>query len=110
MILLALIASLFTQPEEVTLKYGTEKSHADKVTREMKLGIKIEGPDQLVGYVRSMHPFLSMEKLALQAEGTRQVLGGKKQKIDHDEARVEVRYDDENHEYDYTKGTPPVGD
>ena len=110
MIGLALIASLLLQAEEVTLKYGTDKSGADKISREMKLGIKIEGPDPLVGYVRSMHAFLSMEKLVLRAEGTRQVLGGKKQKIDHDKARVEVRYDDENHEYDYAKGTPPVGD
>src|SRR5947209_1094118 len=108
MIRLALIVALLAQGEPVTLKYGTEKSGADKVFHEMKLGIKIEGPDQLVGYVRSMHAFLSMEKLLVRAEGTRQVLGGKKQKIDHDEARIEMRYDDENHEYDYTKGTPPV--
>jgi hypothetical protein len=106
MIRLALTAILLAQGEEVALKYGTEKSGADKVTRELKLTLKLEGPDQLLGYVRSMHQFLSMEKLMLRAEGTRQVLGGRKQRIDHGEARVEMRYDDENYELDYAKGQP----
>ena len=109
MMRLALVAALLAQ-EPVKLKYATEKTEKDKIFYEMKLGIKIEGPEQLVGYVRSMHPFLSMEKLTVRVEGTRQVQGGKKQRIDSDEARVEMRYDDENHEYDYTRGQAPEGD
>jgi hypothetical protein len=110
MMRIVLVAALLVQGEAVKPRYATDKTEKDKVFYEMKLGIKIEGPEQVVGYVRSMHPFLSMEKLLVRAEGTRQVQGGKKQKIDSDEARVEMRYDDENHEYDYTKGQAPEGD
>jgi hypothetical protein len=110
MMRLALAALLLAQGDPVRIRYATDRSEKDKVFYEMKLGLKIEGPEQVVGYVRSLHPFLSMEKLLVRAEGTRQVQGGKKQKIDPDEARVEMRYDDENHEYDYTKGQAPEGD
>jgi hypothetical protein len=110
MMRIALVALLTAQGDAVTPKYATDKAEKDKVFYEMKLGLKIEGPEQLVGYIRSLHPFLSMETLLVRVEGTRQVLGGKKQKIDSDEARVEMRYDDENHEYDYTKGQAPEGD
>ena len=110
MIRLAFIAALLAHGDAAKPRYATDRTEKDKVFYEMKLGIKIEGPEQVVGYVRSMHPFLSMEKLTVRVEGTRQVQGGKKQKIDSDEARVEMRYDDENHEYDYTKGQAPEGD
>ncbi len=108
--MIAFLAILLAQGEAVTIKYATEKTGPDKVYSEMKLGIKIEGPDQLVGYVRSIHPFLSMEKLVVRAEGTRQSMAAKRQKVDHEEARVEMRYDDEDHEYDYTKGQPAESD
>ena len=110
MMRLALIAALAAQGDAARLKYATDKTDKDKVFYEMKLGLKIEGPEQMVGFVRSLHPFLSMEKLTVRAEGTRQVQGAKKQRIDSDEARVEMRYDDENHEYDYTRGQAPEGD
>jgi hypothetical protein len=111
MIRYALVALMAAQGDAVTLKYATDKTEKDKVFYEIaKLGLKIEGPEQLVVYIRSLHPFLSMETLLVRTEGTRQVQGGKKQKIDSDEARVEMRYDDENHEYDYTKGQAPEGD
>jgi hypothetical protein len=109
MMRLALAALLVAQGEAVRPKYAIDRSEKDKVFYEMKLALKIEGSDQLVGMIRSMHPFLSLETLLVRVEGTRQVQGGKKQKIDSDEARVEMRYDDENHEYTYTKGQTPEG-
>jgi len=108
--MIALLALLLAQGETVTLRYATDRTGPDKVGSELKMGIKIEGADQLVGFVRSMHPFLSMEKLVVRAEGTRACTGGKRQKVDHEEARVEMRYDDEDHEYDYTKGQLPESD
>ena len=110
MMRLALFALFAAQGDAVRLKYATDRTDKDKVFYELKLALKIEGSEKLVSMIRSMHPFLSMETLQVRAEGTRQVLGGKKQKIDSEEARVEMRYDDENHEYDYTKGQPPEGD
>jgi hypothetical protein len=104
------VTLLLAQGDAIKPTYATGKLERDKVFYEMKLGLKIEGPEQLVGFVRSMHPFLSMERLIVRTEGTRQVLGGRRQKIDSDESRVEMRYDDEDHEYDYTKGQPPEGD
>ncbi len=95
--------------EGVKPKYATEKSGKDKVFTEMTMGIKIEGSDVMANFVRSMHPFLSIERMVARAGGTRQVTGPKKVRVENDEARVELRYDDENHEYDYTKGDPMPG-
>lgn len=95
--------------DAVTLKYGTSALPKDKVYAETKLGIKIEGADALANFVRSMHPLLSLEKLVLRAEGTHAMAGGKKHRIEHDEARIEARYDDEDMELDFQKGLPPEG-
>jgi hypothetical protein len=107
---LALVALLAVQSDAVTLKYGTEKSSKDKVYYEGKLGIKLTGSEQALNFVRTMHPFLSLEKLVVRAEGSHQVTGPKRHKAEFDEARVEMRYDDEDREYDYTKGMPPESD
>lgn len=107
MILLALALGL--QAEAVTLKYGVEKTPKTKVYAEMRMGIKIEGAEVLANFVRSMHPFLSLEKLVLRAEGTHATTGGKKHRVDYDEARIEARYDDEDLELDFQKGIPPEG-
>ena len=107
---LALIALVLLQGESVKPRYAANLGTRDKIYTEIKMGIKIEGPEQLAGFVRSMHPFLSMEKLAVRAEGGLQVVGKNRRKVDHDEARVELRYDDDDHEYDYLKGQAPEGD
>jgi len=111
MIRLALMCALLAaQDAGVKPRYAADKGARDKVFAEMKLGIKIEGSDQLANFVRSMHPFLSMEKLLVRAEGGIQVTGKNHRKVDYDEARVELRYDDEDHEYEYQKGQTPEGD
>jgi len=107
MMRLALILPLLFAQDSVRPRYAAEKGERDKVYVETRLGIKIEGTDQLANFVRSMHPFLSMEKLLLRAEGGLQVTSTNRRKIEYDEARVEVRYDDEDHEYDFQKGQPP---
>jgi len=104
---LSLILALLLAQEGVKPRYAATLGTRDKVYTEMKLGIKIEGPEQLAGMVRSMHPFLSMEKLVVRAEGGLQVVGKNQRKVDYDEARVELRYDDEDHEFDYQKGQAP---
>ena len=111
MIRLALMLALLV-PQEAAVKprYAADKGTRDKVYAETKLGIKIEGSDQLANFVRSMHPFLSMEKLLIRAEGGLQVTAKNHRKVDYDEARVEVRYDDEDHEFEYQKGQTPEGD
>src|SRR3954468_24749079 len=96
--------------EGVKPRYAAEKGERDRVYCEMKLGIKIEGTEQLANFVRSMHPFLSMEKLLIRAEGGLQVTSKNRRKVEYDEARVEMRYDDEDHDYDFQKGQPPEDD
>ncbi len=108
MIRSALLALVLVQAEGVTPKYGAEKSAKDKVYAEMKLGIKIEGSEQMVNFVRTMHPFLSIDKLVLRAEGTHQVLGGGKHKVEYEEARIEGIYDDDPIEVDFQRGLPPA--
>ena len=107
MIKLALIGLLLCQSDGIKPRYAAEKSEKDKAYYEMRLGIKIEGTEQLANFVRSMHPFLSMEKLLVRAEGTAQVTSKNRRKLDFDEARVEVRYDDEDHEFEFAKGQAP---
>ena len=106
----ALIALVLLQGEGIKPRYASNLGTRDKVYAEMRMGIKIEGPEQLAGMVRSMHPFLSMQKLLVRAEGGLQVVGKNKRKVDYDEARVELRYDDDDHEYDFQKGQAPEGD
>jgi len=104
------LALLVSQEGTVKPRYGAEKSAKDKVYAELKMGVKIEGTDQLANFVRSMHPFLSMEKLLIRAEGGLQVTARNRRKMDYDEARVELRYDDEDYEYEYQKGQAPEGE
>ena len=104
---LALIALVLFQADEPRVKYGVEKTGKDKVYAETKFGIKLEGNDQLVNYVRSLHPFLSIGKVVIRAEGSHQGLGGGKHKVEYDEARIEAVYDDDPYELDYQKGVPP---
>lgn len=110
MTILAMVLPLLLAQDGVKLRYAADKGDRDRVFVETKLGIKIEGTDQLANMVRSMHPFLSMEKLLLRAEGGIQVVSKNRRKIDYDEARVEVRYDDNDLEFDFQKGQAPVDD
>ncbi len=105
-----MIALLLTLCFQDKLHYAAEKGERDKAYFESKLAIKIEGTDTLANMVRSMHPFLSMEKLNVRAEGTFGVTSKNRRKMEAEEARVDVRYDDADHEYDYQKGQPPEDD
>ena len=110
MIFLAPILLSLLPQDAVEPRYGADRAPRDPVFSELKLGIRIEGADALANLVRSMHPLLSMEKLLLRAEGGAQVVGNRRRKVDYEEARIEVRYDDEDHEYEFQKGQPPEGD
>ncbi len=103
---LALVALVLCQAEGVQPRYAAERGKKDKVYAEWKMGIKIEGSEQMTNFVRSMHPFLSMEKLVIRADGTRQIVAKNREKVEYDEARVECRYDDEDHEMDFERGLP----
>lgn len=104
-----LLVLVLLQVQPVQPRYAASKGPKDRVYMEMKLGIKIEGSEQLAGFVRSMHPMLSMEKLLVRTEGTMQALEGGRRRLEADESRVEMRYDDENHEFDWQKGQTPEG-
>jgi hypothetical protein len=110
MIRIAVIALVLLQSEGVRPRYAAEKSGRDKVYVETKMGIKIEGSEQIANFVRSMHPFLSMEKMLIRAEGGAQVVSRNRRKVEYDEARVELRYDDEDYELDFQKGQPAEDD
>jgi hypothetical protein len=107
--MITLAIALCLQAEPVTLKYGVDKAPKDKVYVETRLGIKIDGSDALANFVRSMHPLLSLEKLVMRAEGSHATSGAKKHRVEHDEARIEARYDDEDMELDFQRGVPPAG-
>jgi hypothetical protein len=107
---LAMMLPLLLAQEGVKPRYAAEKGDRDRVYVETRLGIKIEGTDQLANFVRSMHPFLSMEKLQIRAEGGFQDVSKNRRKVDYDEARVDARYDDNDHEYDFQKGQSPEDD
>jgi hypothetical protein len=110
MIRIALVALVAAQGTDgVTLRYPAAKGPKDKVYTETQMTLKIEGTEQAVNFVRSLEPFLSLEKLQLRADGHR-TADGKKVRIEHDESRVELRYDDEDHELDYAKGQVPPAD
>lgn len=108
--MMALLLTLLVCQDGIKPRYAVEKGERDKVYFESKLAIKIEGTEQLANFVRSMHPFLSMEKLNIRAEGGFQVTSKNRRKMEAEEARVDVRYDDNDHEYDYQKGQPPEDD
>src|SRR5579872_6478527 len=110
MMRLAIALPLLLAQEGLKPRYAADKGERDRVYVETKLGIKIEGTEQLANMVRSIHPFLSMEKLLLRAEGGIQVVSKNRRKIEYDEARVEVRYDDNDLELDFQKGQAPVDD
>jgi hypothetical protein len=107
--MITLAMALCLQAEPVTLKYAVDKAPKDKVYAEMRLGIKIEGADALANFVRSLHPILSLEKFVLRAEGSHTTTGGRKHRIEYEEARIEARYDDDDLELDFQRGLPPEG-
>ena len=107
---LAIVLPLLLAQDGVTLRYAADKGERDRVFVETRLGIRIEGTEQLANLVRSMHPLLSMEKLLLRAEGGVRVVSKNRRKIEYDEARVEARYDDNDLEFDFQKGQAPADD
>ena len=52
---LALLALVLLQGEPVKPRYAATLGTRDKIYTEVKMGIKITGPEQVAGFVRSMH-------------------------------------------------------
>lgn len=110
-LLLSMVASLVLAArgacaEEVKLHFDS-LPHQEPIAAEISLSITIEGTDQACNFVRSMHPLMSLEKFHARIEG-QHVAAGKQHKVEHDDVRVEVRYDDEDYEYDWKRGEPPA--
>jgi hypothetical protein len=103
------VALALLQGDPVALKYGIEKGPRDRIYAETRIGIKVAGSEAMANFVRSMHPFLSLEKLVMRSEGSHTVTGPKRHKVEYEEARIEARYDDEDLELDFQKGLPPDG-
>lgn len=110
MLAAGLLAQTQTAPEGVTLRYGEAPAEPVPVYSETKFGVTLEGTEEALTFARSMHPFMSMESLVVRSEGTRRITRLKRVKFENDASRVEMRYDDEDHEFDWTKGQPPVGE
>lgn len=91
--------------DTVRLHYDSAP-HQENIAAELSLSITIEGTPASTNFVRSLHPLLSLNSFRMRAEGTH-VVAGKKHKVEHDDARVAVRYDDEDSEYDWKRSEPP---
>ncbi len=91
--------------EGVRLHYDAS-AHEESIAAEQSLSVSIEGNEMLANFVRSLHPFLSLQTLHMKVEGTHQGLG-KKHKLQFDDARLSVRYDDESYDYDWKRSEPP---
>jgi hypothetical protein len=102
---LLLVATARAQEGGVTLRYGTA-DHKDEIASETSLSITVEGTDAAVGFVRSMHPLMSLNTFHVRARVTHR-LEGEKHTVEPEDARVELRYDDEPSEYDWKRSEPP---
>jgi hypothetical protein len=93
----------------VRLAYARDLERGD-VASEWSLSLAIEGTDQMVGFVRSLHPFLSLDRLHVEAQGKQGVEDGR-HKLENDDARTEGSYDDERFLFDFKKGelAPDLG-
>ena len=107
MMTLAVAALAALQAEGVTLAYAADKGPKDKVSLESKLTLKIEGQGPVVNYIRSLSPLLSLEKATLRADATAQVTGKNRHKLEIEESRLDFRYDDEDHQFEFKKGDLP---
>jgi len=105
LLVLLLVPLVAWAQDEVTLHFDSSP-HKEEIAATYSLSITIEGTDQATNFVRSLHPLLSLNWLGMKVEGTQQVKG-KKNKVEHDDVRVNVRYDDDDYEYDWKKGEPP---
>jgi hypothetical protein len=108
--MIALLALALLAPQDrVDVAYGTAAAEASPVEAESRLAIRIEGAEALAGFVRSMHPLLSLESMTMRARGAHRVEADGRHRVEYDEARVQARYDDEDMEVDFQKGVPPAG-
>lgn len=100
------LAGLARAEDSYRLRYDTSPC-SESIAAELSLSISIEGTDNATNFVRSMHPLLSLNAFHARIEGTHKVTG-RKHKVAHDDARVKVRYDDEDSEYDWKRTEPPA--
>jgi hypothetical protein len=110
MMRLLLALPLLLQTVPATPRYAAGRGPRERCYAELRLGIRIEGSDALANFVRSAHPLLSLEKLQVRTEGTLQALEKGRRRLEADESRVELRYDDEDREFDFQRGQTPPGD
>jgi hypothetical protein len=104
--LLVLIGVALADEQTVHLHYDAAP-HTEGVAAELSLSITIDGTDQATNFVRSLHPLLSLNHFHARVEGRHRVAGNK-HKVAHQDARVNVRYDDEDSEYDWKVTEPPA--
>ncbi len=91
--------------DKVKLHFDTQP-HSEAIAAELSLSITIEGTDNATNFVRSMHPILSLNTFHVKYEG-RHKTAGLGHKVEPEDARVKVRYDDEDSEYDWKRVEPP---
>jgi hypothetical protein len=101
---LALLGAASAQ-DGVRLHYDAS-AHEESIAAEQSLSVSIAGNEVLANFVRSLHPFLSLQSLTMKVEGTHQGFG-KKHKVQFDDARLAVLYDDESYDYDWKRTEPP---
>lgn len=94
----------------VPLRYGAGAGSGDRIFTEQRISIRVGGTGALTDLAFSLYPLLKMQKLLLRAEGTRTIEPGGRHRFAHDEARVEMRFEDKDLEYDFTRGMPPEND
>jgi hypothetical protein len=105
LVALASFPALAAPPEKHRLAYATEAT--GEVASDWSLSITIAGSDQLAGFVRSLHPILSLNRVHVRAQGRLAVALGKA-KLENDEARTEGAYDDDPFLFDFKRSEPPA--
>lgn len=87
------------------LVYSDAEGKAE-VASDWSLSLTIQGTEQLQGFVRSLHPILSLDRVHIRATGRGSVADGKR-KLENDEARAEGSYDDEAFAFDFDRRALP---
>jgi hypothetical protein len=106
-LVLVLVLGRSIRAEESFKLHYDAAPHQEGVACELSLSITIEGTDNATNFVRTMHPLLSLNHFHSRSDGYHKSTGTQ-HKVDHNEARVNVRYDDEDSEYDWKRAEPPA--
>jgi hypothetical protein len=104
--LVALAPGGLRADDAIRLAYSPSAPHAE-VASDWSLSITIAGSDQLTGFVRSMHPLLSLNNVHIRSRGRAWADAGN-HKIENDEARTEGIYDDDSFLFDFKRTEPPA--